>query len=71
MSRHWLLLTVGGFLIGGTTIFVVWWTYHKMMVAKTPWQITIARKVPLWRRMSHKRDDSLELPLIASQETLV
>ncbi|KAL1304472.1 hypothetical protein AAFC00_003463 [Neodothiora populina] len=62
MSRHWFVLTVAGFAIGGSAIFLVWWLYHKIMLSKTPFTLAVARRLPKgWRRSSLKRTDAYEL----------
>lgn len=50
MSRHWIVLTVGGFLVGGTTILAIWWLYRKIICSNIPWRVTVGR-IPIIRRM--------------------
>ncbi|KAL2350292.1 nucleotide-diphospho-sugar transferase [Cryomyces antarcticus] len=67
MARHWIALTVTGFLTAGVVFFVLYWVYYRFLVAGGSKGGSIRLKFPFWRRTSTRdyelldRDDRHEV----------
>ncbi|KAF2719566.1 glycosyltransferase family 32 protein [Polychaeton citri CBS 116435] len=68
MARNWVLLTVAGFLVGGTVLFSIWYVYHRLVVdpshhhrdAVPEWKRhDIRQRLPFWRRVSAQKEYEL------------
>lgn len=45
MSRHWLLLTILGFVVAGIVFLVLWWAYGRLMLTGSPKGQSLRRKL--------------------------
>lgn len=65
MARNWVFLTILGFTLGGSLIFLFWWTYHRFVLSKGPADVpkwksaTIRSRFPFWRRRSAQKEYEL------------
>ena len=65
MARNWLFLTILGFTLGGSLIFLIWWTYHKFILNRAAadmpkWKsATIRSRFPFWRNRSVQKEYEL------------
>jgi mannosyltransferase OCH1-like enzyme len=67
MARNWVLVTLIGFGLGGSLIFLCWWSYHRYVLAPHPaaadipkWKsASIRSKWPFWRRASAQKEYEL------------
>jgi len=73
MSRHWVLMTVIGFLVGGSLLLLGWYSYQAYFLEKKPegpiipkWkEQSIRQRIPFWAR----RTRSGEFELVNRHET--
>lgn len=68
MGRHWMLLTVSGFLVAGVVGLCLWWVYNRFILlgerrrkggatrGAFPWP----KRLPLWRMTGAKAYELLE-----------
>lgn len=68
MARNWLLLTVIGFVLGGSLIFALWWAYRRFFLhqplraeaAVPKWKASSIRsRFGFWRRKSAQKEYEL------------
>lgn len=65
MARNWIFLTVLGFTVGGALIFLIWWTYHRLVLSRAAsdvpkWKTaSIRSRFPFWRRKSAQKEYEL------------
>jgi hypothetical protein len=58
MSRHWMMLTAVGFIVGTFVIAGLWWVYGRLLLSGSPKGQQFRRRLPFWRRFSPKKEDS-------------
>lgn len=62
MNRHWLVLTVAGFIVGFSAIFGIWWIYGRVVLTHryrsrssapsgSPVSLLLRPGASLWRRL--------------------
>jgi membrane-associated PAP2 superfamily phosphatase len=68
MLKHWVMLTVVGFLTAGVVFAISYYLYNRFFVSHRPWAIAVRKRFPmgLFRRLSSgnvtsKRRQSYEL----------
>jgi membrane-associated PAP2 superfamily phosphatase len=68
MLKHWVMLTVVGFLTAGVVFAVSYYLYNRFFVSHRPWAMAVRKRFPmgLFRRLSSgnvtsKRRQSYEL----------
>ena len=68
MARNWFLLTVFGFVLGGSLIFALWWAYRRFLLhhqqplqpAMPKWKASsIRNRFGFWRRKSAQKEYEL------------
>ena len=65
MARNWVFMTVLGFALGGSLIFLIWWTYHRFVFSKAAgdvpkWKTALIKsKFPFWRGRSAQKEYEL------------
>jgi membrane-associated PAP2 superfamily phosphatase len=68
MLKHWVMLTVVGFLTAGVVFTISYYLYNRFFVSHRPWAVSVRNRFPLGllRRLSSgnvtsKRRQSYEL----------
>lgn len=68
MLKHWVMLTVIGFLTAGVVFAISYYLYNRFFVSHRPWAMSVRNRFPmgLFRRLSSgnvtsKRRQSYEL----------
>lgn len=64
MSRHWILVTIFGFILGFGLLFLGWYSYHRYFLKAPsdvpPWkEQSIRNRIPFWARRSTRREYEL------------
>lgn len=67
MARNWFLLTIFGFVLGGSLIFALWWAYRRFFLryssaeaAVPSWKASSIRsRFGFWRRKSAQKEYEL------------
>jgi hypothetical protein len=65
MARNWVIITILGFTLGGSLIFLIWWTYHRFVLSKAAGDVpkwktaSIRSRFPFWRRRSAQKEYEL------------
>lgn len=54
MAKHWLMLTVAGFVTAGIVFTVTYYIYNRFFVSHRPWAVSMRKRFPLglFRRLS-------------------
>lgn len=64
MSRHWIFMTVFGFVLGFSLLLLGWYAYHQYFLKAPsdipPWKSqSIRNRIPFWARQSTRREYEL------------
>lgn len=67
MARNWVLVTLFGFVLGGSVLLFCWWSYRRYILmpqsaaAEIPhWKsASIRSRLPFWRRASAQKEYEL------------
>ncbi|KAK5121998.1 hypothetical protein LTR85_004570 [Meristemomyces frigidus] len=65
LSRNWILVTILGFVIGFSALFVGWWAYRRYILATSSaefprWKsASLRHRLPFWRRVSAHKEYEL------------
>lgn len=57
MSRHWVELTIVGFVVGGAAIFFTWVVYYRVFMRRPHLRHRYFRSMLLFRRPSFSKQD--------------
>jgi hypothetical protein len=47
MAKHWIMLTVIGFLTAGVVFAVVYYLYNRFFISRRPWPASIRKHLPV------------------------
>ncbi|KXL50792.1 glycosyltransferase family 32 protein [Acidomyces richmondensis BFW] len=66
LSRNWILVTILGFFVGFSVLYLVWWVYRRCLSfnfteGASKWKGTSRNRLPFWRRLSARKTYSYEL----------
>jgi len=64
LARHWILVTILGFVIGFSVLFLGWWVYRRLISGsggppKQGLALLTGSKLPFWRRAGAYNDYEL------------
>ena len=60
MARHWVLLTVLGFLTAGVVFVALWWAYGRILLLRRPSGGNLRSKLTFWRRRDRNEYELLQ-----------
>ena len=67
MARNWVLVTLLGFVLGGSVLLFCWWSYRRFILMPQSaasdiphWKsASIRSRLPFWRRASAQKEYEL------------
>lgn len=67
MARNWVLVTLIGFVLGGSVLCFCWWSYRRYILGSgsatselSSWKtMSLRSRLPFWRRVSAQKEYEL------------